>query len=252
MKLSHYFIHRVRISALLVSFVFLGMPLSIQAVDPGAAQDAEAAREKLLKAEDQLELIQSNSETTKIAVDGMKADVLKLQADMASTRAENAALKQQLADLQAAFDKSETARVKERQVLLDEVAKLVASGKSSTPAKPAAKKKESATTSPLAPPPEPEHTAGTTPSPSTAASSSTSGPANTSSTGTNTPPPPPVKAQKGYYHVVASGETITVICTAFREQGVNVTVAEIRKANGLTEKSVLKVGQKLFIPKPGI
>ena len=42
-----------------------------------------------------------------------------------------------------------------------------------------------------------------------------------------------------------------MICTAYRENGVNVTVSEIRKANGLTEKSVLKVGQKLFIPKPG-
>jgi len=237
----------VRISALLVSLVYLGMPLSVHAVDPGAAQDAEAAREKLLKAEDQLELIQSNSETTKTSVDGMKADVLKLQADVASTRAENAALKQHLADLQAAFDKSETTRAKERQVLLDEVAKLVASGKSSTPVKPVAKKRESAAISSLEPPPEPEHAASPTPPASPSASVTENAP----STMTYTPDTPPVKTQKGYYHVVASGETITLICTAFRQQGVNVTVAEIRKANGLTEKSVLKVGQKLFIPKPG-
>ena len=61
----------------------------------------------------------------------------------------------------------------------------------------------------------------------------------------------PVKTQKGYYHIVASGETLTLICEAYRENGVKVTVAEIRKANGLTEKSALKAGQKLFIPKPG-
>ncbi len=39
--------------------------------------------------------------------------------------------------------------------------------------------------------------------------------------------------------------------SVLRNNGVNVTVAQIRKANGLTEKSILKPGQKLFIPKPG-
>ena len=42
-----------------------------------------------------------------------------------------------------------------------------------------------------------------------------------------------------------------MIRDAYRENGVNVTVSEIRKANGLTQTSVLKTGQKLFIPKPG-
>ena len=41
-----------------------------------------------------------------------------------------------------------------------------------------------------------------------------------------------------------------MICTAYRQNGIKVTVSQIRKANGLTEKSVLQVGQKLFIPKP--
>jgi LysM repeat protein len=65
----------------------------------------------------------------------------------------------------------------------------------------------------------------------------------------DTPPPP--KPQKGYYHVVAAGETLTLICEAYRENGVMVTVSQIRKANGLTEGTSLKPGQKLFIPKPG-
>jgi LysM repeat protein len=42
-----------------------------------------------------------------------------------------------------------------------------------------------------------------------------------------------------------------MICSAYRQNGVKVTLAQIRKANGLTEESVLQVGQKLFIPKPG-
>ncbi len=68
------------------------------------------------------------------------------------------------------------------------------------------------------------------------------------------PPPDPApapKPQKGYYHVVENGETLTMICAAYRDQGVKVSIAQVRKANGLTEKSVLKAGQKLFIPKPG-
>jgi LysM repeat protein len=73
-------------------------------------------------------------------------------------------------------------------------------------------------------------------------------PADTTATDATTPP---VKPRKGYYHVVASGETLTMICEAYRENGVNVTVSQVRKANGLTEDSTLKAGQKLFIPKPG-
>ena len=41
-----------------------------------------------------------------------------------------------------------------------------------------------------------------------------------------------------------------MICEAYRDHGVNVTVSEVRKANGLAPKSTLKTGQKLFIPKP--
>jgi LysM repeat protein len=50
---------------------------------------------------------------------------------------------------------------------------------------------------------------------------------------------------------VEDGQTLSMICAAYRAEGVPVTVSEVRKANGLTEKSVLKPGQKLFIPKPG-
>jgi LysM repeat protein len=52
-------------------------------------------------------------------------------------------------------------------------------------------------------------------------------------------------------YVVKSHETLSLIVDAYRDQGIKVTVAQVRKANGLTSKSVLHVGQKLFIPKPG-
>jgi len=218
----------------------------LRAQDPGAQQDAEAAREKLLKAADQLDNIQTNSETTKASVDNMKADVTKLQSTVTALQADNAALKQQLADLQAAFDKAEAAHAKERQVLIDSVADML---KQSGGAKPTTKKKSTtATTSPIKTP----DTGSSSPS-TTASSNATSISQPVDAAPTETTPaldPTPTKPQKGYYHVVASGETLRMICTAYRQDGVNVTVSDIQKANGLTDKSVLKVGQKLFIPKP--
>ncbi len=223
---------------------WLSLPAAFaQDSDPAAQQDQEAAREKILKAADQIDMIESNSEATKSSVDQMKADLAALQT-------ENAALKQQLADLQAAFAKSEADRVKERQALLDAVAEMVKSGKSTnTKKKPAPEASADAPTAPVTPspgatdvPPSASNTAPPLAPPPDAGSPSSPAASD------NTPPPKP---QKGYYHVVESGDTLTMICAAYRQNGVKVTVSQIRKANGLTADSVLKVGQKLFIPKPG-
>jgi hypothetical protein len=200
---------------------------------PAAQQNEEASRQKILKAADQIDMIETNSEATKLSVEAMKADLAKLQD-------ENAALKQQLADLQAAFNKSEADRAKERQALLDEVADLVKSGKTSgVKKKPAAESDTTADapTQPAAPGPD------TSLAPPPDAGSASGG---TTPNDNNATPKP----QKGYYHVVQSGETLTIICAAYRQNGIKVTVVQIRKANGLTDKSVLRVGQKLFIPKP--
>jgi regulator of replication initiation timing len=233
------------------------VPPRLQAQNPGAQQDAEAAREKLLKAADQLDNIQANSEATKTSVDGMKTDVATLQGAVTKLQSDNAALRQQVADLQTALDQFKAEQIKARQTLIDNVAGMIAAGNGPGAAKPGKKKKDSpvseATTetsvqakTPDAPP----KTSSLNPPPDTASTSpGASAPGgNTAATADNTPPP--VKPQKGYYHVVASGETLTLICAAYREKGVNVTVSIIRKANDLTEKSILKVGQKIFIPKP--
>ena len=228
----------MRISALLFAFLFTFLSVirsEAQTQNPGAAQDAEAAREKLLNAADQLDNIQANSESTKLSVDSMKSDVTKLQADVQALQAENATLKQQLADMQAALDHSEAARVKDRQTLIDNVAAMLAAGKAGGDTKPAKKKTEDP--APVAP------TTDVTPSASNLA------PPPDPGSPVVTPPAP--KPQKGYYHVVVEGETLKLICDAYRDNGVKVTVAQIRKANGLAEGSVLKPGQKLFIPKPG-
>lgn len=199
--------------------------------DPGAKQDAESEREKILKAADQLDMIQTNAEAAQSTLVGMKADLAKLQD-------ENIQLRQQLADLQAAFDKAQASRDQERQALLDKVSDLVAAGKASSPAKTAKKKTADAEASNDASP-APRHAADP---PSTVT-------AQTPPTPDDAPPAPVKKVEKGYYHVVEDGETLSMICEAYRDQGIHVTVSQIRKANGLTEKSILKVGQKLFIPK---
>jgi nucleoid-associated protein YgaU len=59
----------------------------------------------------------------------------------------------------------------------------------------------------------------------------------------------PVKAEEGFEHVVARGDTLWAITEAYRAAGVKVTMEEIRAANGLKEGQALRVGQKLFIPK---
>jgi multidrug efflux pump subunit AcrA (membrane-fusion protein) len=221
--------------------------LPAQVPDPGAAQDEEAAREKLLKASDQLDNIQANSEATKNSVDGMKTDVATLQATVTKLQGDNDALKQQLTDLQAAFDQYKAEQLQARQTLIDNVAAMIASSKSST--KTAKKKKEAPEATTETSPPT---TASSPPlNPTLAPPPDPASPSTETSVGEDTAPSPP-KPQKGYYHVVASGETLTMICAAYRDNGVHVTVAEIRKANGLTEDSELKAGQKLFIPKPGI
>jgi regulator of replication initiation timing len=244
----------VRISILLLSLLicFLSDSTRLQAQNPGAQQDAEAAREKLLKAADQLDNIQANSEATRTEVDGMKGEIAKLQAD-------NEALKQQLADLHTAFDQAEAAHAKERKALLDSVAEIIAQNGKGAAKLSSKKKDKTPATAPTTIPAVTPATTGTTPPPESNTVPASTGEVPTTQTapdhtGTGNPTDASsatIKPQKGYYHVVESGETLTLICNAYKQNGVNVSVSEIQKANGLTDKSILKVGQKLFIPKPG-
>ena len=208
----------------------------LRAQDPASRQDAEAAREKLLKAADELDNIQANSETTKTSVDGMKNDVATLQQTVTKLQGDNAALRQQLAELQTGFDQYKDEQIKSRQKLIDDVAGLIAASKGAT--KPAKKKSSDADTeTPVA-----EKKTDTQPSSTSLAPPPDKSPDSaTASTPTTDATPP--KPQKGYYHVVAPGETLTMIVAAYKDNGVNVTVSEVRKANGLSENSGVMAGQ---------
>jgi LysM repeat protein len=237
--------------------------------DPGASQDAEASREKLLKAADQLDNIEANSESTKAALDGMKSDLARLSDENTALKAQVSTLQDTITKQQDELDEIKAGRAKERQALIDEVSALLAEktaphhshpvaaddDDSAPPPKKHVEDDDDAAASvpaakheaaPLAPPPEAS-------GPTTPDAAATDAVAAAKPTGSSPPPPPPaatVHPRKGYYHVVAAHETLSLICEAYRDNGVKVTVAQIRHANGLTSKTELKVGQKLFIPKP--
>ena len=72
------------------------------------------------------------------------------------------------------------------------------------------------------------------------------------STAKSSPAPAPTATndpQKGFYHVVEEGQTLNLIAKAYRDAGVNVSVEQIRQANNIGSDNVIRVGQKLFIPK---
>jgi regulator of replication initiation timing len=249
-----------------------GAPRALPLGDPGAAQagaaqDAEAQRERLLKAADQLDAIESNSETTKASLDALKTQLTQLESDNAALKAQVSTLQDTVGHQQDALDQVKADRARDRQAIIDEVSALVATKSAhharadeaaETPAPrhhhddddPEAAKPDDSSS--LSPPPD--HP-GADAAPSTEAADAhessapeVSAPADPAPAVTPSATPRP---RKGYYHVVAPHETLSLICEAYRDHGVKVTVAEIRHANGLTSKSSLKVGQKLFIPKPG-
>lgn len=172
-----------------------GIPNLNAQTTPGEIEDARAEQLKILRAADKIDIIESSSEKLRTDVDGLKEQVAKLQDT-------NTALQQQISALKSALEKSEDARVKEREVLLTKVGEMIASSKP-----PPDTKKESA------------------------------------------PSPANHDTEHGYNHTVEKGQTLSMIAAAYTEKGVKVTVDDIRKANNLGPKDVIKPGQVLFIPK---
>jgi nucleoid-associated protein YgaU len=58
------------------------------------------------------------------------------------------------------------------------------------------------------------------------------------------------KSYEGYEYVVKSGDTLMAIVSAYKEQGIKVTVEQIVKhpLNAKLDPNKLRVGQKIFIP----
>lgn len=56
--------------------------------------------------------------------------------------------------------------------------------------------------------------------------------------------------EEGFYYNVQQGDTLALIVKAYREKGIKVTVQQVLDANSGLKATSLKVGQKIFIPKP--
>jgi len=57
-------------------------------------------------------------------------------------------------------------------------------------------------------------------------------------------------AERGYEYVIQSGDTLSGVVNAYRDQGVKVTLDDVLKANPGLKPTALRVGQKIFIPHP--
>lgn len=64
------------------------------------------------------------------------------------------------------------------------------------------------------------------------------------------PPPAPRPDEKGYEYTIQSGDTLSVIVEAYRQQGVKTSVSEITKANPGLNPNRLIPNKKIFIPAP--
>jgi nucleoid-associated protein YgaU len=62
--------------------------------------------------------------------------------------------------------------------------------------------------------------------------------------------PAPGTKQKGYDYEIHSGDTLSSIAKAYRDQGVKVTTAQILAANPGLNPNALFAGKKVFIPDP--
>jgi LysM repeat protein len=64
------------------------------------------------------------------------------------------------------------------------------------------------------------------------------------------PAPENPESDLGYWHTIDSGQSLSVIVQAYREQGIKVTQKQVMDANPNVNWNRLSVGKKIFIPDP--
>lgn len=57
-------------------------------------------------------------------------------------------------------------------------------------------------------------------------------------------------SQDGFYYTVHEGDRLGEIVKAYNDKGIKVTVQQVLDANAGLKATSLKIGQKIFIPKP--
>ncbi len=61
---------------------------------------------------------------------------------------------------------------------------------------------------------------------------------------------PQKRDEKGFEYVVKSGDNLSTIVKAYKEQNIKITTDQILKANPGLQPEKMRVGQKIFIPAP--
>jgi LysM repeat protein len=74
--------------------------------------------------------------------------------------------------------------------------------------------------------------------------------AESNDTPKTTKPAPSEKSDKGFEHTVKSGDTLSGIVAAYKEQNIKVSKEQIMASNPGLVPEKMKVGQKIWIPAP--
>lgn len=80
--------------------------------------------------------------------------------------------------------------------------------------------------------------------------SSVKKPATTPKVSDDNAPKAPASPEKGFEHEVKSGQTLSAIIQAYRDQNIKVTLKQVLDANPGLKPEKMYVGQKIFIPAP--
>lgn len=200
-----------------ISAFYIILIASTLAQLPGEREDAENERRKILRAADLVDTIQVQQETLQTRITELETKLKSIADKSDALTSENQKLRSDLATLKSALEKSEEARTKERDVLLKEVGSIISEKTKAIPSTgqdALLRVREEEST----PKKKENHS-------------------------------PQENPEHGFYYTVQKGDTLAAISEAYKQNGVNVSIQDIRNANQLTKKDVIKTGQKLFIPK---
>jgi len=175
------------------------------------AQDA-ATEERLNKLAGQVEDIKAMQEALKTNIESLRKEIERLRAQMDDKPAVNYATADDLKRVADAVREVDRKRLEDYEKIGTQLRSL---GKTLAASAPAATKK----------------------------------PPVSASVGNARSERAPVE-EKGFEHIVKSGETLSLIMQAYRDQNIKVSLEQILKANPGLKPEKLRVGQKVFIPAP--
>lgn len=167
-------------------------------------------RQTIMELQEKQETLNVNLQNTQEENARLRQQIEEMKIELQASRQTSSTYAGDIARLDELVQKVNSAREKDRRVILDEVSQELARMSQRT----------------------------------ASAHSTGSGQANS---GPSASPPPPKKAapEVGYEHIVKKGETLFAIAKAY-----GIPASAIAKANGLKTTTPLKTDQVLFIPKP--